>query len=463
MRTRITRSWWLLLAALAALALLAGACSGTDEGETDAAGVEAAEQLGDGAGSESDTGEAGVANTVQAADQGEKAGEAAAEEAVTAASAEGSAAEQDASGGGLVPSSLQLVDFGRDIIFTAQVSVEVPDVGAATLQAVTAVQSLGGLVFGQQTSTQGSPTTTLVFKVPSAQFQQALADIGKVGFVLSQQISADDVTERVVDLQSRIITAEASVLRLRKFLDGATDLNAIAQLEAELLRRETDLELLRGQLRTVEQQVSLATLTLTITQKVPGPEVQLTETFLAGGGDGTADAACPGAEELTVFEGDPLTLCFEMVNTGDTFLADITLTDVAFGVDSRDVLLVSGDLDAPLAPGGRLVFSAVTESTTSRAAQGRVQATPVDEAGNELGQAPVADGSDVFLTVEPDDSLPGFLSGLDAGWDLLVRVFSVLVLALGFALPFAWVLPLAWYLRRRFPRQAKAAAPRNQP
>ena len=50
-------------------------------------------------------------------------------------------------------------------------------------------------------------------------------------------VTADDVTERVVDLQSRINTAEASVERLRTFLENATNVQTIADLENQLLQR----------------------------------------------------------------------------------------------------------------------------------------------------------------------------------------------------------------------------------
>ncbi|MCE2527203.1 MAG: DUF4349 domain-containing protein [Actinomycetia bacterium] len=94
----------------------------------------------------------------------------------------------------------------------------------------------------------------------------ALSRLSQVGELVDQQISADDVTERIVDLQSQIITAEASVSRLRSFLETATNLENLAFYERELLIRETDLERLRGQVRTLQDQVALATITLAISQ-----------------------------------------------------------------------------------------------------------------------------------------------------------------------------------------------------
>ena len=68
----------------------------------------------------------------------------------------------------------------------------------------------------------------LTFKIAPEAFQTALARLGDIGDVRTQNVTADDVTERVVDLQSRITTAEASVDRLRGFLENAESVRTIA-------------------------------------------------------------------------------------------------------------------------------------------------------------------------------------------------------------------------------------------
>ena len=160
--------------------------------------------------------------------------------------------------------------FGRDVIYRAWVSVEAPDVAAATREGIAIVQGLGGFVFGQQTRTQPQPYSEIVFKVLPEDFSVALSRLSQIGELIDQQISADDVTERIVDLQSQVITSEASVARLRSFLETATNIDNVAFYERELLVRETDLERLRGQLRTLQDHVSLATITLAISQ-LPDP------------------------------------------------------------------------------------------------------------------------------------------------------------------------------------------------
>src|SRR5512137_1427514 len=117
---------------------------------------------------------------------------------------------------------LQPGDFGRDIVYTASLEIEVADVIAAGRQALTEMSGLGGVLFGQETSSGPEPRSVLTIKVLPANFAAALERLAGLGTLVSQNVYADDVTERVVDLQSRITTAAASVERLRTFLEGAT-------------------------------------------------------------------------------------------------------------------------------------------------------------------------------------------------------------------------------------------------
>ena len=193
-------------------------------------------------------------------------------------------------------------DYGRDVIYRAAIAVEAPDVAAATREAVAIIQGLGGIVFGQQTFTKPQPRSEITFKVLPEDFALALERLAGVGQLVDQQISADDVTERIVNFESRIITSEASVLRLRKFLEEATNIDNVAFLERELLNRETDLETLRGQLRTLQDQVSLATITLTINQ-LPEPPIVVPDTGFSAAVRAGTDTLTSIANRLAVIFG----------------------------------------------------------------------------------------------------------------------------------------------------------------
>ena len=226
--------------------------------------------------------------------------------------------EADPLGSGALTVQANPIDLGRDIIYTASIAVEVNDVVEATREASRIMQRFGGLLFGQETTGGTDPRTVLVFRVLPEDFSEALDALGSIGKVRNQQVSADDVTERVVDLESRINTAEASVERLRTLLENATNINDIADLENQLLQRETNLETLRGQLRTIQDRVDLATITLTITEAIIRPSIDVSVSAYPGAAD--AGLSCPGSTNLVVDEGTLTTVCFEIRNSGDVRL-----------------------------------------------------------------------------------------------------------------------------------------------
>ena len=179
----------------------------------------------------------------------------------------------------------------------------VDDLGGAVTDAVRITEQAGGFVFGEDTSRRDDARTTLTLKVPPDRFRAVLSDLADLGNLESQQIDTDDVTEQVVDLESRIRTSEASVLRLRDLVDRATKVEDIALLEGELLNRETQLETLRGQLRTIEQQVDLATITVTFRSGDTAPVESVDRArpgFLQGLGGGWEAFLVAGSVALAV-------------------------------------------------------------------------------------------------------------------------------------------------------------------
>ena len=253
-----------------------------------------------------------------------------------------------------VPTALTPADIGRDIIFRATISVEVDDVAAAGREAQTIIEGLGGLVFGQETVTRPEPRTVLTFKVFPDDFSTALERLAGLGDLVDQQVSADDVTERVVDLQSRINTSAVSVERLRDLLDEAGDVSVIAQLENQLLERETTLEQLRGQLRTIQDQVDLATITMTITPSprvVPRTGIDVVAWLSEG-----ADDPCLGRRELVVEPDATVHMCLEIENNGETTLTDIELESGELRLRLDELTIIEGDT-RELESGDRLVVS----------------------------------------------------------------------------------------------------------
>lgn len=160
----------------------------------------------------------------------------------------------------------------RDVILTGSISVVVEDLDRAVDRAGRIAAANGGLVFGEQTSRTTDPGSVLTLKVRPDAFTAALDDLAALGDEQDRQIGSEDVTSQVVDLDSRIATAEASVDRLRALILRAEDIDDIAVLENQLLERETTLETLRGERRTIGDQVALATITVTLTPTAGSPD-----------------------------------------------------------------------------------------------------------------------------------------------------------------------------------------------
>ncbi|HWB89122.1 MAG TPA: DUF4349 domain-containing protein [Acidimicrobiia bacterium] len=365
--------------------------------------------------------------------------------------------EDDMGSGGITPVVLPS-DFGRDIIYTADVAVAVTDVASAGEEASRAISGLGGFLFAQRTVGSPEPMSILTFKIQPESFQQALSRIGEIGEVRSQTVSADDVTERVVDLESRINTAAASVERLRSLLANASDIETIVELENELLARETELEGLRGSLRTLQEQVSLATIVLTLTEAQSRPTIEVVMTGYPTHDQG---ASCPGSEEFQVETDTETTVCVSITNVGDTLLTDFEVRDPVLDVTLDDMIVVFGELDRPLEPGESMMLAMELLPERDLRSRTTVTATPVDEDGEELpGTASTTVG--FFIDTVDPGGIPGFGDGLDASWDLLVALGRLALLVAGAVLPFLWV-PIVVWMGFRLWRSRNGIRPADDP
>ena len=144
--------------------------------------------------------------------------------------------------------------------------------------------------------------------------------------------------------------AELGVARLRAALEAAPSLEDYAEIERLLLDRESDLEVMRGQLRTLEDRVDLATITLLLTQDRVDNAIELRISTYDGHDGG---ASCPGQDQNSIEAGTEITVCFDVINQGDQTLTDVTLTDTVLEIDAETELIeVFGSLDE-LAPGQR--------------------------------------------------------------------------------------------------------------
>jgi hypothetical protein len=177
----------------------------------------------------------------------------------------------------------------RAIIKTGALTVEVDNgnVNGQRQKAIGIVTGLRGQVASEDSSSNedGRITqTNLVVKVPTASYETAIDRLSGLGKRTAIHQESSDVTEQVVDVDSRISSQRASLDRMRALLTKATTIGEIVAVESELTRREADLEALLAKQKNLALQTELATLNLTLSEKGKGPEPVKAEShgFLSG-------------------------------------------------------------------------------------------------------------------------------------------------------------------------------------
>jgi hypothetical protein len=151
----------------------------------------------------------------------------------------------------------------RELIRSAQVRVEVDDAVARTRQVRAAAVAVGGLVVEEQSADRSA---WLTLRVPADSLDRLVDDVGGLGRVVDRSTRVSDVTEDVVDLDARVASQRTSVDRVRALLAQAQSIGDIVSIEAELAKREADLDSLTARLGALRDQVAMSTLTVDLYQ-----------------------------------------------------------------------------------------------------------------------------------------------------------------------------------------------------
>jgi hypothetical protein len=168
-------------------------------------------------------------------------------------------------GGGLSSvGSLPLI--GPDIVKTAGISIEVKSGGFETAfnAATTIAGRYGGYV--QDSSMQGikAKSGELTIRVPASAFDRAMNDLRDLGSVEGQSISGQDVTSQFVDLDARLRTWQAQEAVLLQLMRRATSIESTLRVQNQLQDVQFRIEQIKGQLRLLENQTSLATIDVSL-------------------------------------------------------------------------------------------------------------------------------------------------------------------------------------------------------
>lgn len=158
----------------------------------------------------------------------------------------------------------------RRIVRSGELTVSVRDPEAAGRESRHLVERAGG--FASSVSSTDDSTVWLRSRVPAAELERVMDAIAALGEVERRSLSAVDVTDEYVDLETRLENDLALRERLRALLERASDVEDVLAIEKELARLQSEIETRQSKLERLKGEVELSALTVALYRKrILGP------------------------------------------------------------------------------------------------------------------------------------------------------------------------------------------------
>ena len=194
----------------------------------------------------------------------------------------------------------------RIVIRNASLSIVVEDPPGAVTTITQMAEEMGGFVVSSnvyKTTTSSGlevPNASITVRVPADKLEEALEQIkGLVGDVkvdiLNEEISGQDVTSEVTDLESRLRNLKAAEEQLLEIMENATESEDVIAIFRELTSVRGEIELIEGQIKYYRESARLSAISVYLQAKAaiepitiggwqPGVEAQRALQALVEGG-----------------------------------------------------------------------------------------------------------------------------------------------------------------------------------
>lgn len=116
---------------------------------------------------------------------------------------------------------------------------------------------------------------TITVKVRPADFESMMATIQKAGEVKDLSVNLEDVTKQYKDLETRITGNEIELQRLYELYNQSSKVSDLLEVEREISRVETELELLKQEKADLSGRIQKSTINITLYEDMPATQ-QLT-------------------------------------------------------------------------------------------------------------------------------------------------------------------------------------------
>jgi hypothetical protein len=178
-------------------------------------------------------------------------------------------------------------ELNRAVISKGVVSLESDDVGAARFDVGKVVDAHAGEITDEKTETDDDGSvlrSRLIVRVPVADFDATMTELQKVASLSSASRTSEDVTTEVIDTEVRIRAQSESLRRVELLLARAQSIRDIVAIEAQLTRRQADLDSLKQRQAFLADQTSMSTITVYLEKTPPTatPDEEEASGFVAG-------------------------------------------------------------------------------------------------------------------------------------------------------------------------------------
>lgn len=110
---------------------------------------------------------------------------------------------------------------------------------------------------------------SFTIKILPSKFDAVMSAIQAYGEVKDISVQLEDVTQQYVELDLKIANREAELARLQKLYNQSDTVSDLIEVERELTRVETDLEILKQQKQNIVSRVEYSTITVNIYEEKP--------------------------------------------------------------------------------------------------------------------------------------------------------------------------------------------------
>ncbi|MDZ7959917.1 MAG: DUF4349 domain-containing protein [Aulosira sp. DedQUE10] len=131
-----------------------------------------------------------------------------------------------------------------------------------------------GLNERQPTQENARHTASITLRVPQKQLDSTLNELAKLGTVENRNITAEDVSNQLVDIQARLSNLRKTEANLQKIMDRSGSVRDVLSVAQELSNVRQSIEQIDAQLKNFQNQVAYSTITLNLEAAVSSSSPQ---------------------------------------------------------------------------------------------------------------------------------------------------------------------------------------------